>query len=101
MTEQTIQAQGDGGVAPQPAQQPAPAVAQPVAQPVQQPVAQPQGFGQGQPANGFAQPVQQPVAQPVAPVETDNTRTREQFEKLTETNQRLATQQDAMKQQYE
>lgn len=82
----------------QPAPQP---VAQP-AQPVQQPAAQ-QGFG-GQPyQNGFATP--QPVAQPEPAqqpvVATENDRTREQFDKLTGTNQRLSESNATLAQQNE
>lgn len=76
--------------------------AAPVAQP-QAPVApapatpepQPSGFGGQQPVNGFAPttpaPVEAPVTpEPAQPLATENDRTREQFEKLTDTNQRLA-----------
>lgn len=79
------------------AQQPAPAgQPAPVSQPAPQPVAQPQqGFNAPPPQNGFAAPqpepvVQQPVAQAPAPVNTENDRTRQQFEKLTDSNSRLS-----------
>lgn len=84
--------------------------AQPVAQPQQTP--QPQqaapapepGFNAPPPQSGFAQPqVQQPaapvIADPAIPV--DNTRTQEQFSKLTESNQRLSQQTQTLAQQNE
>lgn len=82
-----------GVVTAQPA---APVAAQPMAMPApvqaSEPVAQPQGFGGNPPQNGFAQPTPQPMPQP-QPVQAqpDNDRTREQFEKLTDTNQRLSS----------
>jgi len=86
--------------APVAGQQPAPqpASAQPVSQPA---VAEPQGFGAPPAPNGFA-PQPQPVSQP-APVEPTipDTRTQEQFSKLTESNQRLSEQTQRQSQENE
>ena len=60
---------------------------QPVQQPVAQPVAQPVPV----------QPVQQPAAQP--PVDTSREKTREQFEKLLESNRKLFEANEALRQE--
>src|SRR5260221_13355336 len=60
-----------------------------------------QGFNAPPAQSGFAQPapvVPEPVA-PVQPLQTDNTRTSEQFEKLIESNRRMAETNELLRQE--